>query len=497
MNSTQVPGTIELGGPTPEDVQKQLSKIIHSKAFRHALALQRLLQYLISKALEDPFADIKEYTVGMEVFERGPDYDPQNDTIVRVQIHRLRLKVKEYYESEGIADPILVDIPKGHYIPRFELRSGSLKRNETHSSTPENKEGAVGTETVAATISQPQTTDITKGFLSRSTALLALGLLFFATGIFVGAHWQQWRGATSNGSALGRGLNGSPRDAATDFWRGFLGNDSSPVVGYADAVYLVDGAEDLFRFRRGASDYTGTVVDPHLAQQFASSPALVAKAGPLYYEDGNTGTGDLQSVFVLTRLFTQMGLQMLVKRCRLITIDDLQQHDVILLGSPEENDAVAQLSRPSDFIWNRLDVADPWKGEYVNRRPQPGESASYKTERDTSTQEIKTDFGLITLQSGAVPNRRIIMLGGLDTSGVAGAAQFVTSPAHMAELRSKLESMSAWNGEGVPPSFQALLRVDVERGNDVFDVHLISVHMANAQMPGAAAAPEGAQPKQQ
>lgn len=483
MNSTQVPGTVELGGPTPEDIQKQLSRIIHSKAFRHASALQRLLQYLISKALDDPFADIKEYTIGTEVFERGPDYDPQSDTIVRVQIHRLRLKVKEYYETEGSADPILVDIPKGHYIPSFQFRNGAPSAGTTGSIASHEK-GQASPQEISAAALPPQVPDGIRPLFSR-TVLFAVSVLIFAAGIFVGTHWQQWRG-TSNAAAAARGGNSAPHDAATDFWRGFLGNDSSPVVGYADAVYLVDGAEDLFRFRRGASDYTGTVVDPHLAQQFASSPGLVARAGPLYYEDGNTGTGDLQSVFVLTRLFTQMGLQMLVKRCRLITIDDLQQHDVILLGSPEENDAVAQLSQPSDFVWNRLDTADPWKGEYVNRRPQPGESVLYKTERDPSTQEIKTDFGLITLQPGATPNRRIIMLGGLDTSGVAGAAQFVTSPAHMAELRSRLEVLSAWKGEGVPPSFQALLRVDVERGNDVFDVRLISVHMAAAQSSSAA-----------
>lgn len=492
MNRTQVPGTIGLGGPPPEDIEKQLSKIIHSKAFRHAVALQRLLQYLISKTLEDPFADIKEYTIGVEVFERGPDYDPQSDTIVRVQIHRLRLKVKEYYETEGAADPILVDIPKGHYIPTFELRKGSLKSNTEAALTPHKNEEVDVKEFPSAVLPQSQAPRATTQFFVLRPAALVLAVLIFATGVFIGTHWQLWRG----GASIGRTSNGAPSDAARDFWRGFLGNDSSPVVGYADAVYLVDGAEDLFRFRRGASDYTGTVVDPHLAQQFASSPALVAKAGPLYYEDGNTGTGDLQSVFVLTKLFTQMGLQMLVKRCRLITIDDLQQHDVILLGSPEENDAVAQLTRPSDFVWNRLDVADPWKGEYVNRHPQPGESASYKTERDPNTQEIKTDFGLITLQPGAVPNRRIVMLGGLDTSGVAGAAQFVTSPMHMAELRSRIESMGAWNGEGVPPSFQALLRVDVERGNDVFDVHLISVHITNLQTPGSAASTAIAQSKQ-
>ncbi|HEY6464868.1 MAG TPA: hypothetical protein VIY69_02685, partial [Candidatus Acidoferrales bacterium] len=184
---------------------------------------------------------------------------------------------------------------------------------------------------------------------------------------------------------------------------------------------------------------------------------------------------------------------LVVKRCRLITIDDLQQHDVILLGSPEENDAVAQLSQPGDFVWNRMDVPGPWKGEYVNRHPEPGESATYKTERDPTTQEIKADFALITIQPGAAPGRYIAMLGGLDTSGVAGAAQFVTSPVHMAELKSRILSASSWKGSGVSPAFQALLRVDVQRGNDVFDVRLITVHMIGSDKGASASLSASAQ----
>jgi hypothetical protein len=222
-----------------------------------------------------------------------------------------------------------------------------------------------------------------------------------------------------------------------------------------------------------------------LAQQFASSPALVQQAGPLYYEDGNTGTGDLESVFVLTRLFTQMGLQMTVKRCRLMTIDDLKQHNVILLGSPEENDAVAQLPQVSDFVWTRLNVPGPWKGEFVNRHPLAGESLTYETQRDPNTQEVTADYGLITVQPGALPGRYIAILGGLDTSGVAGAAQFMTSASQMAELQKRLEPLGAWTGKGAPPSFQALLRVDVEKGHDVLAVHLITVHVVSSDKNAA------------
>jgi hypothetical protein len=92
---------------------------------------------------------------------------------------------------------------------------------------------------------------------------------------------------------------------------------------------------------------------------------------------------------------------------------------------------------------------------------------------------------LITVQPGAQPGRYLAILGGLDTSGVAGAAQFMTSPSQMSELQKRLESLGAWTGKGEPPSFQALLRVDVEKGHDVLAVHLITVHVVSADKNAA------------
>jgi hypothetical protein len=494
MNSTQAPGTTELGGPPPEEIQKELLRLVHSKAFRHSTALQRLLQYLVGRAIEDPFGDIKEYTIGTEVFERGAGYDPQTDTIVRVQIHRLRLKVKEYYESEGINDPIVVEIPKGHYIPTFESRSSALLKGSqasvaTEAVAPPNREALNEADaTPHREIEDGRKEAGAAPFFTRGVVLIPLILLIFASGMILGTRWEQSRALATSEALSDRAASASPgtSDAAASFWRSFLGSDTAPVLGYADAVYLVDGAQDLFRFRRGASDNQGTLVEPHLAQEFASSPSLVKQAGPLYYEDGNTGTGDLESVFVLTRLFTEMGVQMTVKRCRLMTIDDLKQHDVILLGSPEENDAVAQLPQVADFVWTRLSVPGPWKGEFVNNHPQPGERLTYQTERDPNTQEVTADYGLITVEPGAQPGRYIAILGGLDTSGVAGSAQFLTSPPHMAELETRLKSLSGWTGDGPPPSFQALLRVTVEKGHDVLGVQLITVHLTTPDKNGVA-----------
>jgi hypothetical protein len=497
MNITQIPGTTDLGGPTPVEIQKQLSRVIHSKVFRHASALQRLLQYLVSRAVEDPFGGIKEYTIGVEVFERGSGYDPQIDTVVRVQIHRLRQKIKEYYESEGANDPIIVEIPKGHYIPAFESRADALVKAgepeaERHLASEVVTNG--GGVAPAAGLDSAGTRSAESGRTWSRSRVATIGCvvgMVFAAGIFLGGRWIQLGGWAKNDESSSRGgvTSFKSDDAVGTFWKSFLGNDTAPVVGYADAVFLVDSEGDLLRFRRGASDNRGTAVDPHLAREFASNPALVEKAGPLFYEDGYTGTGDVESIFTLTRLFTSMGTQMTVKRCRLVTIDDLKEHNVILLGSPDQNDAVAQLPQVSDFVFENPAVQTAWGGLFLNRHPQPGESLEYYTERDPVTREVKSDYGLITVQPGAVPGRYIAILGGLDTSGVAGTAQFMSSPTQMAELRQRLETLGAWKANGPMPAFQALLRVDVEKGNDVLAVHLISVHIAQPEKTEAEAEP--------
>ena len=178
---------------------------------------------------------------------------------------------------------------------------------------------------------------------------------------------------------------GNSADPVKVFWARFLGNDPAPVIAYPDAVFLLDDSNDLFRFRQGASDDRGALVDPHLAQQFASNPSLVAKAGQLYYENGYTGTGELQGIAMLTSLFGQMGVKATIKPSRDITPDDLRQHNVILLGSPFQNIAVAQLISMGDFKFENPDSRhEEWRAQILNAHPRADESSTYRTERDPS-----------------------------------------------------------------------------------------------------------------
>src|SRR5580658_8699258 len=104
--------------PTAE-IHGQLDRILASKGFRSSVRLQRFLRLAVERTLAGETHQLKEYAVGRDVFDRGPDYDPRVDSIVRVEARRLRNKLREYYRAGGAAEPVVIDFPHGSYAPRF------------------------------------------------------------------------------------------------------------------------------------------------------------------------------------------------------------------------------------------------------------------------------------------------------------------------------------------------------------------------------------------
>jgi hypothetical protein len=465
------------GVPTHEECHKEIQRVLHSTCFRNASTLQQLLQYLTLKANDPDGETLKEYTIGVEAFKRPQDFDPKTDTIVRVQLHRLRQKLKEYYDFDGIYDPVLIDIPKGHYLPIFEHaraaeeRSGDEDSTELANVAPTNgngrEHGLNGDEQKVEGFGKK------RGVFAMIVAGCALAS--FAAGILVTSYW--FRDARRNQAAAAKSQNfEASSDPVQAFWASFLSKDPTPVIAYPDAVFLADTHTDLFRFRHGATDFRGAPVDSHLAQQFASDPALVSKAGQLYYENSYLGFGELQAVGMLSNLFGEMGMKPIIKPSRELTVDDLKQHNVIMLGSSSQNLAVADLSFSGDFKFmspNPRPVL--WKNAIVNDNPRPNEASIYQTERDPRTQILKTDYGLITIQPGVIPGRYIAVLGGLDTTGSEGAVLFTTSRQGIEELKRSLKEIRspAWNPF---PTFQALLQVRLEKGYDVLGASLLTLH---------------------
>jgi TolB-like protein len=118
--------------PNLMEIQSQLERILASQTLAGSDQLKRLLGLVVERSLSGRSELVKEYNLGLEVFHRPPDYDPKVDPIVRVQARRLRSKLDEYYASEGADDPILIQIPKGAYVPVFGPRDSATRNVAPH-----------------------------------------------------------------------------------------------------------------------------------------------------------------------------------------------------------------------------------------------------------------------------------------------------------------------------------------------------------------------------
>ena len=103
-------------------VQAELKKVLSSRVFRHTELLSRFLRFIVDQSLGGHMDSLKESVLGVDVFGRGPAFDPRMDPIVRVDARRLRAKLTEYYETEGRQDTVVIELPKGGYAPVFSWR---------------------------------------------------------------------------------------------------------------------------------------------------------------------------------------------------------------------------------------------------------------------------------------------------------------------------------------------------------------------------------------
>lgn len=109
-------------------VRAALTHVLASRCFASAPSLSRFLSYIVDNTLNGKSDALKEYAIGVDVFDRGESFDPKTDTIVRVQARRLRSKLEEYYQTEGRSDAVVIELAKGGYVPRFRSHRADTPR---------------------------------------------------------------------------------------------------------------------------------------------------------------------------------------------------------------------------------------------------------------------------------------------------------------------------------------------------------------------------------
>jgi serine/threonine-protein kinase len=115
-------------GISADAIVAQLERVLSSRTFVQSERLCRFLRFVVDQSLKGTESRLKEYLIGVEVFDRDDSFDPRIDSIVRVEARRLRSKLSQYYETEGVGDDILIQFRKGGYAPCFRRRARQGRR---------------------------------------------------------------------------------------------------------------------------------------------------------------------------------------------------------------------------------------------------------------------------------------------------------------------------------------------------------------------------------
>jgi hypothetical protein len=408
----------------------QIDKLVNSHALHGSESLCKLLRYLAKHALDHPGSSIKEYQIATEVFGRSTDFDPQLDSMVRVQAGRLRVKLAEYYNSDGEADSIMVELPRGTYVLSLHHRSALPPRAHTAQPAENGREPSASTRSYRNWI-------IATALLTVLLTIAAIAILSLVS--------------SRNPAQAGIAHDSDQVPAAFRvFWNGFISGQQEPWVIFSNAKF-VGRPEVGLRYFDASKDNRDIFIFDHY-----------------------TGVGEVLAVHDLDHLFQTFHRQIRVKRGSLFSLDDAKNNNLIFVGSPLENLTLLELPGTQQFVFHRV-PSGPRKGdpEVINVHPQPGEPREYLG--TPQGEPLTEDYGVIALVRGLDPGQSVLILAGSTTIGTQAAVEYVCSKNSVEELLLRLSVSQT----GQLKPFEAVIRVKVTRGVPV-STELVALRSAGS-----------------
>jgi hypothetical protein len=383
-----------------QSFNESIERILQSKAFAAAHSSRRLLKYLADRtANEDP--DLKEYSVGIDVFGKSSSYDPQRDSTVRIQVGRLRQKLTEYYGDEGRLDTACIEIPKGS----FRL--------------------AISPRTIAFAPS-PDAPSFWKP-LAIGSLLLSIGLL-------------AWIGFTRNTSPQNPNWS---KDLNT-LWHPILSNQRPLVIAFSTPLFAEFQGTMLFR-SRGEESW-----DKLLASQNFSLVSKVLGTPTAKPTNYYAAAGEVGAAFSLARALSPHQRNISLVRDVQLSWQQLADNNVLFLGAPRFfRDKLRDL--PMD-----LEILAESDGFRV-KNPLPGEPTSFPK---NGVQGDGETHALVTLSPGPGGKGRIMSFMSNDTFARQGSVQALTDPDFASLLIQRLKGP----GGTVPEFYQLMLKVKLKGG---------------------------------
>lgn len=357
-----------------DEQREELQRILQSPQFRRAPKLQKLLELICKYHFDNRSSEINEFLIATEAFGKRPGFDPSQDSIVRVQAREARRRLREYYQVDGKDSRLILDIPIGSYIPSFTAADSPPVPKQTQPLRP------------------------------AWRALAALALILVAVLVF--ADIERRRSFRNSTAAAAPNTPAALSPSLTRLWNRFIVSDaptilvlSNPAVTSCEPAQVPAGAG-------GASGGSASPQEP--------------------CPDEYTGMGEAVALHLITEIFKAPRNKLTVKQSRLLSGDDVQRSNLIVLGGPSVNPWTRTLGPDLSLTEAAKELALEFPG-------QP-EQEQYETVIDSKTGKLTRDRGIIALRRHAETRRWLLFLYGMHSQGTHAVAEAATDERFLSRL---------------------------------------------------------------
>ena len=398
--------------PSKNEKEQALAEVLESQALARSQQLKSFLRYVCELEIAGRAAEIKEYSIGTDALGRPDSYSPASDSSVRRRAFELRAKLEEIYTSELAASPILIDVPKGSYVPNFRFRDEP------------------------PVVPKPR-------IWNRNWPIVAALL----GGAVLGALAMR---------LLTPAQPGAPSAVVREGWGPLAAPQGNVLLCIASGLQLA--------IRAGAfspdSDLPSYPAPAEIYPLYRKTSPTAAGAKLFMRPTYNaTSLGVVSAVAAASASLHAFGVQYQILPERIAPLASFRNRNVLLIGDPLNSFAAAKLLSRA-----RLTIAhDPSSNRLVIRdlRKPPTDPPAYSRVEGLPGKAAEV-YGLLTvLPSDSEPSqqRRTLIVSGVSNVGIHGAIEFFTSPDRMLDLRNRFKRDGL---AGFPSAYQVVVRCTAE-----------------------------------
>lgn len=397
-------------------------RIVHSPTFARSERLGSLLTYVCDMALKGREEELNEQKIGQAVFGRSQDYDSAVDGIVRSQASRLRQRLELYFQQEGADEPVRIVIPRGGYVPVFEVQGPSVPTPAVPNPAP-----PIASSDSSQIVNE-RSGDSHRQWLQWGSSLVLILMLV--------ALWVYDRRTLAPTAAA---IQTHP------FWSHlFTRNQPTMVVAPDSGLVLFHGLSgkdiDLKEYLDAGyrSELNGP---PEIGPAAPQKDWLLDLANRRY-----TSMVDLEAILSLKDRARTLGSEVSVRYARDLRPNDFKTGTVILLGAASANPWIELFERNMNFV-----LKDDYTKTYtvLNRSPQKGEPAQWKSVRNDPERRV---FGVAAYMPNLAGDGNALILEGTSMSGTEAATDFIDDDTQLLPFLNRIR-----RPDGTLPHFELLL----------------------------------------